>query len=76
MLQLNNYRDLIDEIKNADEKSAEPLTREEKRIITRISRTFPQEKLVYGATHREEIWKEKTAGEIIPYSDSARMTEM
>jgi len=74
--QLNNYRDLIDEIKNADEKSAEPLIPEEKRIIIRISRSFPQEKMVYDATHREEIWKEKNAGEIIPYSDSARLTEL
>ncbi len=54
MLQLNTYRDLIDEMKNTDEKSAEPLTPEEKRIITRISRTFPQEKMVYDATHGEK----------------------
>lgn len=71
--QLNNYRDLIDEIKNADETSAEPLTSEEKRIITTISRTFPEEQMVYDAAHREIIWNEKTTGAIIPYSDSAEL---
>ena len=71
--QLNNYRELIDEIKNADETSTEPLTPEEKRIINRISRTFPEEQMVYDAAHREKIWEEKTPGEIIPYSDSAKL---
>ena len=74
--QLNNYRDLIDEIKNADESSAEPLTPEEKRIINRISRNFPEEEMVYDAAHREKIWEEKTPGEIIPYSDSTELTEL
>ncbi len=74
--QLNNYRDLIDEIKNAAEASVEPLTPEEKRIIVRISRAFPQEKMIYEAAHQEIIWKERTPGEIIPYSDSARLTEL
>jgi putative zinc finger/helix-turn-helix YgiT family protein len=71
--QLNNYRDLVDEIKNADESNAEPLTSEEKRLIKRIARTFPQEQMIYDAAHREKIWKEKTTGAIIPYSDSVEM---
>ena len=74
--QLNNYRELIDEIKNADETNTEPLTPEEKRIITKISRAFPQERMVFKATHREKIWKEKTHREIIPYSDSTELTEL
>jgi len=74
--QLNNYRELIDEIKNADETSTEPLTPEEKRIINRISMTFPEEQMVYNAAHREKIWEEKSPGEIIPYSDSAELTEL
>ena len=53
--QLNNYRDLIDEIKNADESRAGPLTPEEIRIITRIALTFPQEQMAYDAAHREII---------------------
>jgi len=72
--QLNNYRDLIDEIKCASETSAEPLTPEEKRIIAMIVETFPHEKLVYDAAHKEKIWKKKTTGAIIPYSDSFDLT--
>ena len=72
--QLNNYRDLIDEIKNADESGAEPLTPEEKRIITRIAKAFPQEQMVYDAAHQEIVWNRKATGEIIPYSDSAELT--
>jgi len=71
--QLNNYRDLIDEIRSADKSTAEPLTSEEKRLITRIARTFPQEQMVYDAAHRETIWKKKTPGAIIPYSDSTNL---
>ena len=74
--QLNNYRELIDEIKNADKTSTEPLTSEEKRLITRIARTFPQEQMIYDAAHRERIWEEKTPGEIIPYSDSTELKEL
>jgi putative zinc finger/helix-turn-helix YgiT family protein len=72
--QLNNYRDLIDEIKNANELSAEPLKTEEKRIIRGIARAFPEDRMVYNAAHKEKIWKEKTSGAIIPYSDSAKLT--
>ena len=71
--QLNNYRDLIDEIKNADESNAEPLTSEEKRIIKKIAMTFPEEQMVYDAAHREIIWKKKATGSIIPYSDSVEL---
>lgn len=74
--QLNNYRDLIDEIKNADTSIAEPFATEEERIINRIAKKFPQEELVYKAAHREEVWKKKTPGQIIPYSDSAELTEI
>jgi len=71
--QLNNYRDLIDEIKNADESMAECLSQEEKRVISKIAMTFPEEQMVYDAAHRETIWRKKGAGAIIPYSDSAEL---
>lgn len=74
--QLNNYRDLIDVITKANERSAEPLTEDEKRSITRISRKFPEEKMVYEATHKEIIVKSKSNGEIIPYSDSINLMEL
>lgn len=74
--QLNNYRDLIDEIRNADEGSAEQLTSEEKRIIVRISMAFPEKQKIFDAAHREKIVRRKSVGAIIPYTDSAELTEI
>jgi hypothetical protein len=71
--QFNNYKDLIDDIIRADESSAEPLSPEEKRIITRIAMKFPEERMVYDAAHREKIWKKQPNGAIIPYPDSAEL---
>jgi len=71
--QLNNYRDLIDEIKNADGLMVKPLTQEEKRVIKKIAMTFPEEQMVYDAAHREIIWRRRGAWAIIPYSDSAEL---
>ena len=72
--QLNNYKDLIQDIIRADESKAEPLSREEKRIITRIALKFPEERMVYEAAHKEKIWKKQPNGAIIPYTDSAELT--
>jgi putative zinc finger/helix-turn-helix YgiT family protein len=74
--QLNNYRDLVDAIINADDRSAEPLTAEEKTIIERVANTFPTQRKVYDASHNEIIWKEKSIGHAIPYSDAFRLTEI
>jgi putative zinc finger/helix-turn-helix YgiT family protein len=71
--QLNNYRDLIDDIIKADESKAEPLTPEERRIITRIVMTFSRERMVYDAAHKEKIWKRQPNGAIIPYTDSSEL---
>ncbi len=71
--QLNNYRELIDEIKKADESKAEPLSPEEIRILERIVRRFPNERSIFDAAHREPIWKEKKPGELIPYTDANRI---
>ena len=72
--QLNNYKDLVDEIIKADESKAEPLSPEEKRIINRIAMKFPEERMVYDAAHEEEIWKKQPTGAIIPYPDSSELT--
>ena len=72
--QLNNYKDLVKEIANADEFSAVPLRNEEKRIIVRIARTFPKDNMTYCASHQEQIFQNKTVGVIIPYSDSDQLT--
>jgi len=71
--QLNNYRDLIDDILKADASKAEPLTGEEKRIINRIARKFPKEQMVYDAAHRKPVWKKRPTGAIIPDTDSAEL---
>jgi putative zinc finger/helix-turn-helix YgiT family protein len=73
--QLNNYRDLIEDIMGATESSAVPLTKEEKKIIARVAMKFPKEQMVYDAAHREKIWKEKPNGSIIPYPDSSELTQ-
>jgi putative zinc finger/helix-turn-helix YgiT family protein len=72
--QLNNYKDLIEDIMKADESKAEPLSREEKRIVTRIALKFPEERMVYDAAHKEKIWKRQPNGAIIPYPDSVELT--
>ena len=74
--QLNNYKELIDLIRDSDETKAVPLTDEEKRIIVRVALSFPNKKSVFNAAHREEVWKNKTAGSIIPYSDADKLTEI
>lgn len=74
--QLNNYSDLIDEIKKADENSAEPLSEGETRIIERIVKAFPREQMVYDAAHREVIWKRTPVGATIPYRAAYKLTEI
>lgn len=74
--QLNNYKDLIDEIKKSDETTAEPLTYHEKAILKRIARKFPHERMVYDASHSEPVWKNKKPGEMILYSESFELTQL
>ena len=74
--QLNNYSDLIDEIKKADENSAEPISEEETRIIEKIVKAFPSEQLVYDAAHREVVWERTPVGATIPYIAASELTEI
>ena len=74
--QLNNYRDLIDPIKEANSSQAEPLSDEEMRILKKIVETFPEEQMVYEAAHREKVWKETPIGALIPYSCALELTEI
>jgi hypothetical protein len=74
--QLNNYRDLVDEIFRADPGTAPPLTPEEESIIAGVARTFPTNKTVFDASHREQIWQQQATGAIIPYTQASRLTEM
>ena len=66
--QLNNYRDLIDAIKEADAEKAEPLTAEEEALIIKICKAFPNEDKVFKAAHREVVWEKAPIGTIILYS--------
>ena len=74
--QLNNYNDLVELILRADEGEAEPLTDEEKSIIVRVAVTFPDKRMVYDASHREEVWKSRSPGEIISYTTAEKLTEI
>ena len=73
--QLNNYRELVDSIRKADEKTVEPLTKEEKRIICKLLKTFPTKEEVFNATQREEVCTEKADGSLMPYSDAEKLTQ-
>lgn len=74
--QLNNYKDLIQPIKEAESKDAEPLSNEEVKIIKQIVNRFPEEEKVYEAAHREKVWKETPIGALIPYSCAHELTEI
>lgn len=73
--QLNNYRDLVDAIKESDESEAEPLSEEEERILRHIAERFPDQRMAYDAAHRETVWKETATGALIPYSRAHEITE-
>lgn len=72
--QLNNYRDLVDEILQADPASAPPLTSAEAAIVAAVAHAFPSNKSVYDAAHREAIWQRCPTGAIISYADAAQLT--
>jgi len=74
--QLNNYKELIDSIRKADESTAKPLTLEEKKMIFRVALTFPTKQSIIDAAHLENIWNNKGTGAIIPYSDSSKLTQI
>ncbi|MBN1664819.1 MAG: DUF4065 domain-containing protein [Deltaproteobacteria bacterium] len=74
--QLNNYRDLVDNIKKANETNTQPLTTDEMNIIDKISKEFPNERMVYDAAHREKVFKETPIGALIPYSRALDLTEI
>ncbi|MBL7047494.1 MAG: DUF4065 domain-containing protein [Candidatus Marinimicrobia bacterium] len=74
--QVNNYNDLIDEIINTDETKSETLTKNELEVIQRIAKKFPNKREVYRAAHNEMIWKQKSIGMPIPYTDSVLLSEI
>ena len=74
--QLNNYKELNDLIWAANSDEAEPLSSDEQKIIAKICTAFPTARSVYDASHLEYVWENRSAGEIIPYSDSLELTQI
>ncbi len=74
--QLNNYSDLVDLIREADENEAESLTEQEERILGRIARTFRSDQSIYKAVHKEQAYLSKKSGELIPCTDAESITAM
>lgn len=72
--QLNNYRELIPLIRDADESEAEPLTDHEEMILARTAKVFRNDQKIYGAVHNEPAYTSKTNGELIPYTEADRIT--
>jgi len=74
--QLNNYRDLVDEIAKVDPAASPPLSHAEETIIAAVAKMFPSNKRVYDAAHREHIWQQRATGAIIPYTDAVNLEAM
>jgi len=74
--QLNNYRDLVGEIIQADPAAVAPLSKAEQAIIAAVAHTFPTNKQIYDSSHREAIWQSCATGAIIPYSKATELSEM
>ena len=74
--QLNNYKDLIDEIKKSDLSTVEPLSGPEKAIIKKVAKNFPKQRMAYDASHRESIWKNTQIGHTIEYTSANLLTEL
>jgi len=71
--QLNNYAELVPLIREAAEDQAEPIKEQEVRIMMRIAQTFPSDQSIYRAVHKEEAYKSRKNGELIPYFDAERI---
>ena len=71
--QLNNYRDLVGHIQRADDSLAEPLTKDEVKIIESVAKKFPEPQMVYFAANEERVCKEKQYGSLIPYTDALQL---
>lgn len=74
--QLNNYKDLLDSIKDSNSNDAEPLTDEELGVIRQVAGRFPKDRDVFEAAHREAVWQESRNGALIPYASAYRLTEI
>jgi putative zinc finger/helix-turn-helix YgiT family protein len=74
--QLDNYRELVESIQAADERKAEPLTDQEKRIIRQIAKAFPGDQSIYREVHKEGVFRGKKPGEHILYTEAVRLRQV
>ncbi|MGE5842279.1 MAG: type II TA system antitoxin MqsA family protein [Deltaproteobacteria bacterium] len=74
--QLDNYRELVSFIQEADEKESEPLTDQENRIIEWVAKAFPNDQSIYKAAHKEEVFRDKKPGEHILYTEAERLRQL
>jgi len=74
--QLNNYNELIDAIRAANENEAEPLEPEEKVTIEEIAKKWPGNWDVFNAAHEEEIVKTKQIGSLFYYTDANKLSQI
>ncbi|MCM0082283.1 helix-turn-helix domain-containing protein [Geomonas sp. Red32] len=65
--QLNNYRDLVSAIMEADASQAEELTEGEIGIIRRVATRFRNGVEAYHASHHEPAWSTTRTGHSITY---------
>jgi putative zinc finger/helix-turn-helix YgiT family protein len=65
--QLNNYNELLEDIQKADTSEEESLSDSELNIIRRIAIRFPEDQMVFDASHKEPAWLETRNGELISY---------
>jgi len=65
--QIDNYSELIDEIKKADENDADPLDLEERRIISKLAKRWPDKYELFEASHKEPALKTVPTGWSINY---------
>ncbi len=74
--QMNNYKDLVQPIRESDTIQAEPLSSQELDIIKHIAETFPEDEDVSQAAHRERTWQDAHLGSLLAYPSAHELTEI
>lgn len=72
--QRNNDTKWIEMVLDADESNLETQTDGEKPIVVRVAAAFPGKGMAYDAAHREHVWKKRSAGALILYTDASEFT--
>ena len=70
------FRELVSSIQAADETEAEPLTDQERRIVNRIAKVFPNNQSIYKAVHKEDVFRGKKPGEHLLYTEAEALRQL